>query len=170
MLACSVVYLLLGVVESVAAMTAYGVVLKSGGWQWGHQLSASDPLYLRSTTACLTAIVITQAANVFACRSETRQVFTRGRLPNRLLMAGVLIELLLIAGIDYTAWGHRVFGTATIGWRPWAVGGAIRRGAARARRSVEASARPRQPTPRGLIGVRESPPSISLCIIRSLGQ
>jgi hypothetical protein len=36
-------------------------------------------------------------------------------------MAGVLIELLLIAGIDYTSWGHRLFGTATIGWTPWAV-------------------------------------------------
>jgi magnesium-transporting ATPase (P-type) len=114
-------YLLLGVVESVAAMTAYALVLRAGGWHWGHQLTASDPLYLRSTTACLTAIVITQAANVFACRSETRHVVAKGILSNRLLVAGVLIELLLIAGIDYTSWGHRVFGTATIGWTPWAV-------------------------------------------------
>jgi magnesium-transporting ATPase (P-type) len=78
-------------------------------------------LYLRSTTACLTAIVITQAANVFACRSETRRVAVEGILSNRLLIAGVLIELLLIASIDYTPWGHRVFGTANIGWTPWAV-------------------------------------------------
>ena len=113
-------YLLLGVVESVAAMTAYSVVLKAGGWHWGQVLTQSDPLYLRATTACLSAIVITQAANVFACRSETRHVAV-GTFPNRLLMAGVLIELVLIAGIDYTSWGHSVFGTATIGWTPWAV-------------------------------------------------
>jgi sodium/potassium-transporting ATPase subunit alpha len=114
-------YLLLGVVEAVAAMTAYGLVLEAGGWHWGDRLTASDPLYLRSTTACLTAIVIMQVANVFACRSETRHVVAKGILANRLLMAGVLIELLLIAGIDYTSLGHRVFGTATIGWTPWAV-------------------------------------------------
>jgi len=113
-------YLLLGVVEAVAAMTAYGLVLKAGGWHWGQRLAASDPLYLRATTACLSAIVITQVANVFACRSETRQVAALA-LPNRLLLAGVVIELLLIAGIDYTPWGHRIFGTAAIGWVPWVV-------------------------------------------------
>jgi sodium/potassium-transporting ATPase subunit alpha len=86
-------------VESVAAMTAYALVLKAGGWRWGYMLAASDPLYLRATTACLTAIVVTQAANVFACRSETRHV-AAVVLPNRLLMAGVVIELVLIAGID----------------------------------------------------------------------
>jgi sodium/potassium-transporting ATPase subunit alpha len=114
------VYLLLGIVESVAAMTAYGLVLKAGGWHWGHPLTASDPLYLRATTACLSAIVITQAANVFACRSETRHV-AAGALPNPLLTAGVVIELVLIACIDYTPWGHRIFGTAAIGWAPWVV-------------------------------------------------
>ena len=42
-------------------------------------------------------------------------------LSNRLLITGVLIELLLIAGIDYAPWGHRLFGTAAIGWSVWAV-------------------------------------------------
>ena len=114
-------YFRLGAVESIAAMAAYAVVIIGGGWRWGRMLTASDPLYLRSTTACLTAIVIMQVANVFACRSETRHVVAKGILSNRLLMAGVLIELVLIAGIDYTSLGHRVFGTASIGWTPWAV-------------------------------------------------
>jgi calcium-translocating P-type ATPase len=114
-------YLLLGVVESVAAMTAYALVLRVGGWRWGQTLASFDPLYLRATTACLSAIVITQVANVFACRSETRTVTTKGIFANRLLIVGVLIELLLIAGIDYTPWGHRVFGTANIRWTSWAV-------------------------------------------------
>ena len=114
-------YFLLGAVESIAAMTAYAVVIMGGGWRWGQMLTASDPLYLRATTACLSAIVVTQVANVFACRSETRPVTAKGILSNRLLVAGVLIELLVIAGIDYTPWGHRIFGTAAIGWTPWAV-------------------------------------------------
>jgi sodium/potassium-transporting ATPase subunit alpha len=115
------VYLQLGVIESAAAMTAYALVLRAGGWHWSQNLAASDPSYLRSTTACLTAIVITQVANVFACRSESRPFAAREILRNRLLLSGVLIELLLIAAIDYTSWGHRVFGTASIGWTAWAV-------------------------------------------------
>ena len=113
-------YLLLGGIESVGAMTAYALVLWAGGWRWGQTLAASDPLYLRATTACLSAIVVTQIANVYACRSETHPVTPSGLATNRLLVGGVCIELLLIAGIDYTAWGHRLFGTAPIGWRPWA--------------------------------------------------
>jgi Cation transporting ATPase, C-terminus len=36
-------------------------------------------------------------------------------------VTGVIVELLLIAGIDYTPWGQRVLGTAGIGWTTWAV-------------------------------------------------
>ena len=114
-------YLLLGVVEALAAMTAYAVVILDGGWRWGQTLAASDPLYLHATTACLSAIVVTQVANVLACRSETRPANVKGMLSNRVLVAGVLIELLVVAGIDYTPWGHRMFGTAAIGWTPWLV-------------------------------------------------
>jgi sodium/potassium-transporting ATPase subunit alpha len=115
------VYLLLGVVESAAAMTAYAFVMTGGGWRWGEALAISDPLYLRSTTACMTAIVITQVANVFACRSETRPFALRDILVNRLLFGAVMIELLLVVGFVYTPWGHRVFGTAPVGWTVWAV-------------------------------------------------
>ncbi len=115
------VYLLLGVVESVAAMTAYAFVITGGGWRWGQTLAISDPLYLRATTACMTAIVITQMANVFACRSETRPFAMRDILANRLLFGGVMIELLLAVGFVYTVWGQRVFGTAPIGWTAWAI-------------------------------------------------
>jgi sodium/potassium-transporting ATPase subunit alpha len=114
-------YLLLGVVEAAAAMTAYAFVITGGGWRWGQTLSISDPLYLRSTTACMSAIVIAQVANVFACRSETRPFAARDILRNRLLLGGVVIELLLAVSFVYTPWGQRVFGTAPIGWTVWAI-------------------------------------------------
>jgi sodium/potassium-transporting ATPase subunit alpha len=114
-------YLLLGVVEATAAMTAYAFVITGGGWRWGEMLAMSDPLYLRSTTACMSAIVITQVANVFACRSETRPFAARDILKNRLLLGGVVIELLLAVSFVYTPWGQRVFGTAPIGWTVWAI-------------------------------------------------
>jgi len=64
--------------------------------------------------------VVMQVANAYACRSETQPFAANGLLSNRWLAGGVIVELLLIAAIDYTPWGHRVFGTAAIGWATWA--------------------------------------------------
>ena len=68
-------YLFLGPMQAVAAMCAFGFVLRSGGWTYGQPLAIHDPLYLQSTTACLSAIVVMQIANVFLCRSERLPVF-----------------------------------------------------------------------------------------------
>jgi magnesium-transporting ATPase (P-type) len=62
-------YLFLGPFEAAAGMAAYAWVLRSGGWRWGQALPAADPLYREATTACLAAIVVTQVANLFACRA-----------------------------------------------------------------------------------------------------
>jgi magnesium-transporting ATPase (P-type) len=112
-------YLLLGGIEAAAAMTAYAFVLIGAGWHWGTPLATSSLLYRQSTTACLTAVVIVQVANVFACRSETAPASIRGTLKNRLILAGVAVELALVAAIDYTPMGHSIFGTAAIPWTAW---------------------------------------------------
>ena len=114
-------YLLLGGIEAAAGMTAYAFVLARGGWHWGTPLSASAVLYRQSTTACLTAIVIAQVANAFACRSETVPASLGGLLKNRVLVAGLVVELALIAAVDYTPVGHAIFATATISWVIWLV-------------------------------------------------
>jgi magnesium-transporting ATPase (P-type) len=77
-------------------------------------LSIRDPLYLQATTGCLSAIVVLQIINVFICRSATRSIFSIGPLGNPLIWGGVLVEIALVVLIDYTAWGHFIFGTAPI--------------------------------------------------------
>lgn len=62
-----------------------------------------------------------QIANVFACRSETVPVSVAHLLSNKLIVLGIGVELALIAAIVYTPLGHRLFGTAAIGWTVWAV-------------------------------------------------
>ena len=76
-------YVVLGLIEAAAGMSAYALVLHQGGWSWGTHLRAADLLYRQATTACLTAIVLTQIANVFACRSETTPARLREMLSNR---------------------------------------------------------------------------------------
>ena len=112
-------YLWLGPLEAAAAMAAYFYVLDRGGWQYGEALAASDPLYLRATAVCLAAIVVMQVVNVFLCRDRERSAFAPGLASNRLLLAGIALELALIAVIVYTAPGHAVFGTAPLGADVW---------------------------------------------------
>ncbi|MGD9746457.1 MAG: cation-translocating P-type ATPase [Verrucomicrobiales bacterium] len=112
-------YLFLGLIQAAAAMGAYGYVLHSGGWHYGQTLAAESPLYLQATTACLSAIVILQIANVFLCRSDHLSLFSQGLAGNKLLFVGIAAELCLILLIVYTPWGNAVFGTAPIGKDVW---------------------------------------------------
>jgi calcium-translocating P-type ATPase len=112
-------YLFLGLIEAVAAMAAFFFVLYGGGWKYGASLPLNAPLYLQSTTACLSAIIVMQIVNVFLCRSTTRSVSSVGLLGNPLIGWGVILEITLIVLIDYTPWGNVIFGTAPIAAQAW---------------------------------------------------
>jgi len=112
-------YLFLGAIEAAIAMAAFFFVLRGGGWRYGRALAMSDPVYLRATTACFSAIVVMQIVNVFLCRSATRSIFSTGILGNPLIWGGVIVEIALVALIGYTPLGNFIFGTAPIGVRAW---------------------------------------------------
>jgi calcium-translocating P-type ATPase len=112
-------YLFLGPLEAVAALATFFFVLGRGGWDYGQLLPPSDPLYLQATTTCLTAIILMQVANVFLCRSERASAFAFSLLSNRLILAGILLELVLILLIAYTEPGNRLFATAPIAGTVW---------------------------------------------------
>ena len=112
-------YLFLGVMESVAAMAAFFFVLHGGGWQYGQDLGRNELLYLQATTACLSAIIIMQVVNVFLCRSDRESAFSFGLFSNKLILWGIITEVVLILLIDYTPWGNLIFGTAPISKGAW---------------------------------------------------
>jgi sodium/potassium-transporting ATPase subunit alpha len=109
------------VIEAAAFMFGFFWVLRGGGWTWGTDLAATDPLYLQATTACLTAIIVSQVANVFACRSLRESIFTVGWTTNWLIFHGVAAELLLQLFIVYHPWGHALFGTAPLPLSVWLI-------------------------------------------------
>ena len=121
-------YLFLGLIEASAALAAFFHVLHEGGWQYGTELSNSNPLYRQATTACLAAIVLLQITNVFLCRSAVRSIFNTGLGGNPLMLWGVVLQVVLILFMAYTPWGNAMFGTAPLPlevWLfmlPWAVG------------------------------------------------
>jgi sodium/potassium-transporting ATPase subunit alpha len=112
-------YFFLGPIEAAAGLFGFFYVLHWGGWHWGEMLSGLDPLYLQATTACLAGIIVTQIANVFACRSFTESVFTLGIFSNRLILFGIASEILLAVLIVYHPWGQRIFGTGPLSLQVW---------------------------------------------------
>jgi sodium/potassium-transporting ATPase subunit alpha len=114
-------YLFLGPIEAIACMFGFFWVLHAGGWTWGTMLPASDILYMQATTACLTAIIVTQIANIFACRSFRESVFSIGFFSNRLIFFGIAVELLLQFLIVYHPVGNAIFSTSPLPWTTWLV-------------------------------------------------
>ncbi|MFZ3138227.1 MAG: cation-transporting P-type ATPase [Thermodesulfovibrionales bacterium] len=114
-------YLFLGPMEAIACMFGFFWILYNGGWIWGVMLHPNDMLYLQATTACLTAIIITQIGNVFACRSSKDSIFSIGFFSNKLIFAAIMAELLLQLFIVYHPFGNRIFGTAPLGLDVWLI-------------------------------------------------
>ena len=112
-------YLFLGVLEAAASMAVFFLFLDAAGWHYGELPGKTDPLYLQATTACLTAIVVTQVANVFLCRHPLKSSLSFSLLSNPLILLGIAAELGLILFIVYTPAGNWLFGTAPVGPEVW---------------------------------------------------
>jgi magnesium-transporting ATPase (P-type) len=112
-------YLFLGLLEAAAAMAAFFLVLFGGGWNYGQSLAANDQLYLSATTACLSAIIVMQIVNVFLCRSSIRSVFSMSLFSNRLIVWGVILEIVMALAINYTSAGNWLLDTAPVPGGLW---------------------------------------------------
>jgi len=111
-------YLFLGPIEAAAGLFGFFYVLRAGGWQ-GEMLPADNLLYMQATTACLTAIIIMQIANVFACRSSRESVFGIGFFSNKLVFIGIAFEIIIQFFIVYHPWGNKLFATSPIAAGVW---------------------------------------------------
>lgn len=112
-------YLFLGPVEALASMAGFFWFLSISGWQWGKYLSPHDPVYMQATTVCLTGIIVTQVANVMACRSRLLSVFSLPIKTNYIILLGIAIEITLLILIVYTSPGNIIVGTSPIPIKAW---------------------------------------------------
>jgi sodium/potassium-transporting ATPase subunit alpha len=104
-------YGIIGIHQAAAGFFSYFVVLYKGGWTWGTHLAMSDPLYLKAVTAFFASIVICQIADVMICRTRRGSVFTKGLFSNKLILAGIFSELIILGIIVYNPLTHKLFGT-----------------------------------------------------------
>jgi len=98
-------YLFLGLIEAAWSLALFFLVLSLGGWRYGDPvLSSNDPLYQSATGIALSTILLMQIGNLIGRRHPDRSGVDRGLFRNKLLLAGILIQV--------------VFSWATLYWPP----------------------------------------------------
>lgn len=107
-------YGIVGMLQAAAGFFTYFTILYTGGWEWGQELSNSDPLYRTAITGFFASIIICQVADVIICRTRTQSLITVGLLSNWLVLVGIAFELLLLACISYIPAFNTFFGTAPL--------------------------------------------------------
>ncbi|WP_407356722.1 cation-translocating P-type ATPase [Methanolobus sp. WCC5] len=103
-----------GPIEAAAGFACYFAVLFDGGWAWGQQLPFTDTLYMQAITAFFAAVIICQIANVFTSRTRRESVLTKGILGNRMVLAGIASEILILSFIVFNPFANIIFNTTAI--------------------------------------------------------
>lgn len=109
----------LGVLEAVFAMSAYFAAYWLSGWRPGRSLWAYPKAYPTATTMTLAAIVSCQVGNVFACRSWNQSTLKLGLLSNRLVVAGIGVEIAVLVALIYLPPLASAFGLAPLSLTHW---------------------------------------------------
>ncbi len=109
-------YGIIGMLQATAGFFAFFIVLYQGGWVWGTELPESGLLYRTAVTSFFAAVVICQVADVLICRTRRQSILSAGIFANKLIWAGIAVELALVAAISHVPFLQPFFGTAPIGW------------------------------------------------------
>ncbi len=105
----------LGMTSAALVLAAFLVVLLSGGWSPGNDVTTGSPLahlYVQATTISFLAIVACQIGTALAARTDHISLRSAGPLTNRLLLWGIAFELAFSAFIVLTPGVQDVFHTA----------------------------------------------------------
>lgn len=108
-----------GILEAFAAMASFFFLYSRFGWP-DVPMEGSGLVYGMATSMTFGAIVFSQIGAVFACRTERLSSFKKGFAGNPLILAGIVVEILLLLGLYYIPVLNGVFNTAPIGLKHWA--------------------------------------------------
>ncbi len=109
-------YLFLGLIEAVWSLGLFFYVLLDGGWSYGMPLADDDPLYRSATGIALASILLMQIGNLVGRRYALHSGIDRGLLHNRLMIAGIIIQMVFSWALLYLPPLQQVLGTGPVEW------------------------------------------------------
>jgi calcium-translocating P-type ATPase len=113
-------WLWLGLLEAALVMGGFLFVLLDAGWSPGDPTGSGTPLhshYLAATAMTFAGITACQIGTAFATRTSRASLRSIGFFSNRLLLWGILFEVVFAAAVIYLPPLQDLFGTAALGWR-----------------------------------------------------
>ncbi len=122
-------YLFFGPIIAVVAMAAYFIVYFDNGYTFAklREIGAdpnnytNDSVYLAAITATFIAIVMGQIGNAFANRTNYDSVFKVGFFKNKLLLWGILGELVILVCLVYIPKLNTLFNNTPIDLKYWLI-------------------------------------------------
>jgi P-type Ca2+ transporter type 2C len=109
----------IGSLEGVAAMASFFLAYVLAGWLPWEALADTGDLYLEATTMTMAGIVFAQVGAVMAWRTNRESVRSIGLLTNRLIVAGIAVEIAMVALLAYTPGLDDIFHTSDLSGREW---------------------------------------------------
>lgn len=110
----------IGVIIAVGAMIGCFNAWMAGGWQFGMQLAANDPVYIKGVTMTFAGIVVAQAGNVLASRTSKQSIFKTSLKTNKWIIVGIAAQLAILALLIYVPLMNEFFGTTPLNLTDWA--------------------------------------------------
>ncbi|MCB1763904.1 MAG: cation-transporting P-type ATPase, partial [Gammaproteobacteria bacterium] len=114
-------YLFLGVIQAACSLGLFFLVLHQGGWQWGQEISENTPLYHSATGITLASIILMQVGNVVGRRSLRGSGLDLGLFRNRILLLGLVTELLFSWAVLYFPPVQQILHTGPVDWQLYAI-------------------------------------------------
>lgn len=121
-------YFFLGPIEAILGLLGFVFMYVSNGvalsgvvkiGRRGPAFYRNNLLYKKATTMSLAGVVTSQVGNGLACRTERESVFSIGLFSNRLLLWGILTELVLINILVYVPAMREIFGNGPLALGDW---------------------------------------------------
>ena len=124
----------LGSIQTALCFTGYFFLYRISGYHdllhlprpdllpYAERLSTHDGyIYVLSTAIFLAGVIATQIGNAYACRTRQASVFTIGFFSNRLLLIGIMVELILVNILIYVPPFQQIFELAPLPLYCWAI-------------------------------------------------
>ncbi len=107
-------YLFLGLLEGLWSLFLFFYVLISGGWQFGTDLPGDSPLYRSAMGIALSTILLMQIGNLVGRRYERRSGLDRGLFANKLILLGIIIQVVFSWATLYSPLMNRILQTGPV--------------------------------------------------------
>ncbi len=110
----------IGIIIAVGAMIGCINAWTAGGWHFGMQFTADNPIYVKGVTMTFAGIVVAQAGNVLACRTTKQSIFRTSLKTNKWIIFGITAQLTILAFLIYVPPMQKIFTTTALNSSDWA--------------------------------------------------